>query len=62
MALDIEFNNARQRVLAGEPLSIDEQRRLCEVIRNGRYSAGEASATSRTKKTATAESCKRRHG
>lgn len=50
--IEQDFNLARQRVLAGEQLTLEEQQRLVAALRNGRNTAGEAGATSRAKKAA----------
>lgn len=47
------INQARQRILAGERLSLDEQAALVKAIREGRNSAAEAGAAARTKKAGT---------
>lgn len=52
MSIETEIANARARVLAGEQLSLEEQARLIAALRSGRNAAGEAGATSRTKKAA----------
>ena len=52
--LKTELNRARQRVLAGEKLSLDEQKSLLEAIRQTRTAAAEAGAKSRTKRNASA--------
>lgn len=46
--LDQVFNAARQRVLAGETLSIAEQRELVAALRQNRSAAAETSATAKT--------------
>ena len=50
------FNEARQRVLAGEKLSLEEQAKLVELLRAGRYTAAEAGSGARAKKTTTRQS------
>lgn len=50
MSIEQQIANARKRVLDGEQLSLDEQRELIAALRAGRNAAGEAGATSRTKK------------
>lgn len=45
------FNTARQRILAGEQLSVTEQRELITQLRGARFGAAETSATSKTKKS-----------
>lgn len=47
--LEQEFNNARQRVLSGEQLPLEEQKRLVEALRQNRFSAAEAGGGARTK-------------
>lgn len=51
-SLDQVFNTARRRVLNGEQLTIGEQQELIRTLRANRFSAGEASTTSKTKKVA----------
>lgn len=46
--LEQEFNNARQKVLAGEHLPLDEQARLVKLLRENRYSAAEAGGKARS--------------
>lgn len=46
------FNAARQRILAGEQLSVTEQRELITQLRGARFGAAETSATSKTRKSA----------
>jgi hypothetical protein len=41
------FNAARQRILAGEQLSVSEQRELITQLRANRFTAAESSATSK---------------
>lgn len=47
--MDQEFNIARQKVLSGESLSIEEQARLTKLLRENRYSSAEAGGAARTK-------------
>jgi len=53
MSYDLQqkFNLARERALAGERLSLDEQAELVKLLREQRYSAAEAGASARTRKT-----------
>lgn len=51
--LEQVFNQARQRVLAGEQLTITEQRELVTLLRQNRFSAAETSSASKTKKATT---------
>lgn len=51
-SLDQVFNTARRRVLNGEQLTIGEQQELIRTLRANRFSAGETSTTSKTKKVA----------
>lgn len=51
--LETTLNRARQRVLAGEKLTVEEQAELVKIIRANRFAAAEAGSASRTKKTAT---------
>lgn len=46
--IDQEFNNARQRVLAGEKLTLEEQARLVKALREQRYSSAEAGGKARS--------------
>jgi hypothetical protein len=55
--LDQVFNTARQRVLSGEQLSIQEQRELLTALRANRFTAAETSATSK-KRVATSKAAK----
>jgi uncharacterized membrane protein len=41
------FNAARQRILAGEQLSVSEQRELITQLRANRFTAAETSATAK---------------
>lgn len=50
-SLDQTLNNARQRVLAGEQLTIEEQTELVRLLRANRFGAAEAGAASRAKKS-----------
>jgi hypothetical protein len=43
------FNAARQRILAGEQLSVSEQKELIVQLRANRFTAAESSATSKKK-------------
>lgn len=52
MDLAQQFNVARQRILAGETLSISEQRELITALRGARFGAAETSATAKKTKTA----------
>ena len=47
MDLASQFNTARQRILAGEQLSIAEQKELITALRGARYGAGETSAAAK---------------
>ncbi|MFM6926956.1 MAG: hypothetical protein ACKOX6_00740 [Bdellovibrio sp.] len=55
--LDQVFNAARQRVLAGEQLTIEEQRNLLTALRANRFSAAETSTTAK-KRVAGAKAAK----
>lgn len=46
--LEQEFNNARQRVLAGEQLPLEEQAKLVKLLRENRFSAAEAGGKARS--------------
>ena len=48
MSIEQEFNLARQRVLAGEQLPLEEQARLVKLLRENRYSSAEAGGKART--------------
>lgn len=52
-SLEAVFQTARRRILAGEQLTVEEQRELLTSLRANRFSAGETSATSKTRKVAT---------
>lgn len=54
MDIASQFNVARQRILAGEQLTIQEQKDLIAALRGARYGAAETSAASKTKKIAKA--------
>jgi hypothetical protein len=43
------FNAARQRILAGEQLSVSEQKELIVQLRANRFTAAESSATAKKK-------------
>lgn len=58
MDLETTLNAARQRVLAGEKLSIAEQAELIKALRQNRNAAAEAGATSRSKKSASKTAAK----
>lgn len=51
-SLEQVFNTARRRVLNGEQLTIGEQQELIRSLRANRFSAGETSTASKTKKVA----------
>lgn len=57
MELAQQFNTARARILAGEQLTIDEQRQLITALRGARFGAGETSAAAK-KTTATKKAAK----
>lgn len=48
--LKFQLNKARQRVLAGEKLSLEEQKELLEMIRQSRTAAAESGTKARTKR------------
>lgn len=48
--LKFQLNKARQRVLAGEKLTIEEQKELLQMIRQSRTAAAEAGTAARTKR------------
>lgn len=52
-SLEQTLNQARQRILAGEKLSLAEQAELIKAIRENRHAAAEAGAKAREKKTST---------
>lgn len=56
--LEQAFNTARQRVLAGETLTIDEQRELVMHLRANRFNAAETSVASKSKAKAVTQSKK----
>jgi hypothetical protein len=56
--LEQTLNQARQRVLAGENLTVAEQAELVKLLRQNRFGAAEAGATARTRKTATKAAAK----
>lgn len=51
-SLEQLINMARQRIVAGEKLSLAEQAELVKAIRAGRHAAAEVGAAARTKGTA----------
>lgn len=53
MSLDQAFNEARQRVLAGENLPLEEQAKLVKLLRENRFTAAEAGTKARSTRTAT---------
>lgn len=52
MDLASQFNVARQRILAGEQLTIAEQKDLITALRGARFGAAETSATAKKATTA----------
>lgn len=48
--LKFQLNKARQRVLSGEKLTLEEQAELLQMIRQSRTAAAEAGTTARTKR------------
>jgi uncharacterized membrane protein len=50
--LQTVFNAARQRILAGEQLSVTEQRELITQLRGARFGAAETSTAAKTRKSA----------
>lgn len=48
--LKTSLNVARQRVLAGEKLTVEEQKELLSLIRQSRVAAAEAGNSARTKR------------
>ena len=46
--LEQEFNSARQRVLSGEHLPLEEQARLVKLLRENRFSSAEAGGKARS--------------
>jgi uncharacterized membrane protein len=49
--LQTVFNAARQRILAGEQLSVTEQRELITQLRGARFGAAETSTAAKTRKS-----------
>lgn len=52
MSIEQKFNEARQAVLSGRQLSLEEQAELVQALRGGRFTAAESGGSARTKKTA----------
>lgn len=51
--LEQKFNEARQRILAGEVLSIADQKELIDALREGRFAAAEAGTKARSERKST---------
>lgn len=50
--LKFQLNKARQRVLSGEKLTLEEQKELLQMIRQSRTAAAEAGTKARTTRVA----------